>query len=81
MKTYRYLLNARPDMFTAFEKKLNGKTTSLVERVMRTVNLRINVGKWSTGGALNSLKVRLSYYYNDFDVDDKSYDQIRIQNT
>ncbi len=79
MKTYQYLLNAKPDMFTAFEKKLNGKTTSLVERVMRTVNLRINVGKWSTHGALNALKVRLSYYYNGFDVLDKNYDKIRIQ--
>ncbi len=79
MKTYTYLLNAKPDMFTAFEKKLNGKTTSLVERVMRTVNLRINVGKWSTRGALNALKVRLAYYYNGFDVCDKNYDKIRIQ--
>ena len=66
-------------MFTAFEKKLNGKTTSLVERVMRTVNLRINVGKWSTTGALNALKVRLAYYYNGFDVSDKNYDKIKIQ--
>ncbi len=79
LKTYTYLLNAKPDMFTAFEKKLNGRTTSLVERVMRTVNLRIDVGKWSTSGALNALKVRLSYYYNDFDVCDKNYDKIRIQ--
>ena len=79
MKTYHYLLNAKPDMFTAFEKKLNGKTTSLVERVMRTVNLRINVGKWSTTGALNALKIRLAYYYNGFDVSDKNYDKIRIQ--
>ena len=79
MKTYSYLLNAKPDMFTAFEKKLNGRTTSLVERVMRTVNLRINVGKWSSSGALNALKIRLAYYYNDFDVCDKNYDKIRIQ--
>ncbi len=76
---YTYLLNAKPDIFTAFEKKLNGKTTSLVERVMRTVNLRINVGKWSTSGALNALKVRLAYYYNGFDVCDKNYGKIRIQ--
>ena len=79
IKTYQYLLNAKPDMFSAFEKKLNGKTTSLVERVMRTVNLRINVGKWSTAGALNALKVRLAYYYNGFDVCDKNYDKILIQ--
>src|SRR5208337_3723679 len=38
--TASYLENAQPDMFTAIEKRLNGKTTSKVERVMRTVNMR-----------------------------------------
>ena len=33
---------------------------------MRTVNLRVNVGKWSTKGALNDIKIRLAYYYNGF---------------
>lgn len=65
-----HLRNALPDMFSAFKKRLNGSTTSKVERVMRTVNLRINVGKWSTQGALNAVKVRLAHYYNDFDVQD-----------
>ena len=63
-----YLENARPDMFTALEKRLNGKTTSRVERVMRTVNMRVNVSKWSDTGALNVTKVRLAYYYNGFDA-------------
>ena len=45
-----YLTNAAPDMFTAVENRLEGKTSSRVERVMRTVNLRINTGKWSTTG-------------------------------
>jgi len=72
LKTYTYLVNARPDMFTAFKKKMNGKTTSLVERVMRTVNMRIDAGKWSINGALNALKIRLAYYYNGFDVCDNS---------
>jgi len=63
-----YLQGARPDMFTAISNRLNGKTTSKVERVMRTVNLRINVGKWSPHGALNATKIRLAYYYNGFDV-------------
>jgi hypothetical protein len=63
-----YLENARPDMFTAIENKLNGKTTSKVERVMRTVNMRTNVSKWSKAGVLNIIKVRLAYYYNDFDA-------------
>ena len=63
-----YLTNASDDLFTSIENKLNGKTTSYVERVMRTVNMRINVGKWSASGALNATKVRLAYYYNNFDV-------------
>ena len=64
-----YLTNAAPDMFTAIENGLEGKTSSRVERVMRTVNLRINAGKWSTDGALNAMKIRLAYYYNGFDVE------------
>lgn len=63
-----YLLNARGDLFTSLENKLMGYTTSHVERVMRTVNLRINVGKWSLKGALNSTKIRLAYYYNGWDA-------------
>jgi len=63
-----YLKNAKPDMFTALEKRLVGKTTSRVERVMRTVNTRVNVSKWSKAGALNVTKVRLAYYYNGFDA-------------
>jgi len=63
-----YLENAQPDMFTAVEKRLNGKTTSKVERVMRTVNMRANVSKWSAAGALNVTKIRLAYYYNGFDA-------------
>lgn len=63
-----YLENAKADMFSAISRKMQGKTTSHAERVMRTVNMRINVGKWSPRGALNAMKVRLSYYYNGFDV-------------
>lgn len=66
--TVSYLENARPDMFTAVKKRLDGKTTSKVERLMRTVNMRVNVSKWSTAGALNATKVRLAYYYNGFDA-------------
>lgn len=67
-RTVSYLENARPDMFTAIDKRLNGKTTSKVERVMRTVNMRVNVSKWSDAGALNVTKIRLAYYYNGFDA-------------
>ena len=73
-----YLQNAMPDMFTAFKNKLNGKTTSKVERVMRTVNLRINVGKWSASGALNAVKIRLAHYYNGFDIDEPDDNNITV---
>jgi hypothetical protein len=63
-----YLENASSDMYTALENRLNGKTTSRVERVMRTVNMRVNISKWSTEGALNVVKVRLAYYYNGYDA-------------
>jgi hypothetical protein len=66
--TVSYLENARPDMFTAITKRLEGKTTSRVERLMRTVNMRVNVSKWSISGSLNVTKVRLAYYYNGFDA-------------
>lgn len=72
MKTYQYLLNAKPDMFNALENKYYCKSQSLVERVMKTVNARIDVGKWGTAGALNVLKARLAYYYNDFNVSFKN---------
>lgn len=62
-----YLENARGNLFTAFRNKLEGKTTSKVERVMKTVNMRIKMGKWSANGALNAIKVRLAHYYNGFD--------------
>ncbi len=39
-----------------------------VDRLTRTVNLWINVGKWSTQGALNVMKVRLADYYHGFDA-------------
>jgi len=63
-----YLQNARGDMFTCIRNRLNGKTTSHAERVMKTINYRINVGKWTPAGALNVNKIRLAYYYNGFDV-------------
>ena len=62
-----YLENARPDLFNAVSNRIVGKTTSHAERVMRTVNLRINYGKWSHNGALNAMKIRLAFYYNGFD--------------
>jgi len=62
-----YLENSKCDLFVAFRNRLDGATTSKVERVMRTVNMRTKMGKWSANGALNAIKVRLAYYYNGFD--------------
>ncbi len=66
--TVSHLENAREDMFTAIANRLEGKTTSKVERLFRTVNMRSKVSKWSKQGALNVTKVRLAYYYNGFDA-------------
>ena len=66
--TVAYLQNAREDLFTALSNRLQEKTTSRVERLFRTVNMRINVGKRSPSGGLNVTKVRLAYYYNGFDA-------------
>ena len=64
-----YLENAKKDMFTSLESKMNGRTTSHAERVMKTINKRVNVGKWSMKGVLNAMKIRLAYYYNEFDIE------------
>ena len=66
--TAAYLQNARADLFTARSNRLQEKTTSKVERLFRTVNMRIDVGKWSTTGGLNVTKIWLAYYYNGFDA-------------
>lgn len=66
--TTNYLLNARADLFSGIEKRVMGATLSYIERVMRTVNMRINVAKWSNESALAVSKIRGAYYYNDFDV-------------
>ncbi len=62
-----YLKNAKPDMFKAVKNNFFGRTTSHAERVMKTMNARINVGKWTPQGALNISKIRLAYYYNGYD--------------
>ena len=41
---------------------------SLFERNIRTVNLRVNVGEWSTKGVLNTMKIRLAYCYKGFNT-------------
>lgn len=73
-----YLKNAKPDLFTCLKNRLEGRATSLVERVMRTVNMRINVGKWTSSGALNATKVRLAHYYNDWQPGEPAKENIKI---
>jgi hypothetical protein len=74
-----YLLNASPDMFSAIENRMDGKSSSLVERVMRTVNLRVNAGKWSPSGALNAMNLRLAHYYNGWRPCEPEIPSINIQ--
>jgi len=66
--SYTFLENARDDIFTGISKRISGGTTSLIERVMRTVNQRINVAKWSAKSALSVAIIRGAYYYNGYDV-------------
>ena len=54
-------------LFTAVRNSLHGRSTSQAERVMRTVNLRVDFGKWSEEGVLNAMKIRLAFYYNGYD--------------
>ncbi len=67
-KTVSFLTNAKSDMFTGIERRISGGTSSLIERVMRTINQRINISKWSQASALAVAKLRGAYYYNDFDI-------------
>ena len=69
-----YLMNIGSNMFTMLQNRLNGKSNSHAERVMRNVNLRINYGKWSIKGALNAMKVRLAFYYNGYDPSKNDFD-------
>ena len=63
-----FLKTAQGDVFSGIEKRIGGGATSLMERVRRTVNQRINVAKWSTASALSVAIIRGAYYYNGYDV-------------
>lgn len=67
--TATYLENCKDGLFTYNEYE-NDKFTSKTERSMRTINQRINVGVWSEAGALNVIKILLSYYYNGIGASD-----------
>jgi len=66
--TAQYFSDAKEDLFSGIEKRVMGATLSYIERVMRTINMRINVAKWSSESALAVAKIRGAYYYNGFDV-------------
>lgn len=63
-----YLKNAQANLFRGVENKLNGKTSSHAERVMRTLKMRTAVGKWNDKSALNIIKIRLAHYYNKWEA-------------
>jgi hypothetical protein len=66
--SFKFLKNAELDIFSGIERKISGGTTSLLERVMRTINQRINVAQWSSKTALAVAKIRGAYYYNGLTV-------------
>ncbi|MEA3445957.1 MAG: hypothetical protein U9R19_14655 [Bacteroidota bacterium] len=68
--TATYLKTCTENFYTYKKEKNTNIYTSKTERSMRTINARINVGVWSDDGALNAIKIRLSYYYNGFGMPD-----------
>jgi len=66
--TVIYLNNARRDIFRGIKEGLLNGTVSLLERMMRTINQRIDIGKWSNDVGLSICKIRAAYYYNGFDI-------------
>lgn len=66
--TVTFLENAYGDIFRGIERKISGGTISLIERVIRTINQRINIAQWSSESALAVAKIRGAYYYNNFDA-------------
>ena len=66
--TFIYLNNARRDIFRGIREGLLNGTVSLLERMMRTINQRIDIGKWSNDGGLSICKIIAAYYYNGFDI-------------
>lgn len=62
--TAAYLDMAAPLSQTYRYKGSGSATTSKTERVMRTLNKRINVGTWSMRGAEAICRLRGAWYYN-----------------
>ncbi len=66
-KIGNYLNKYKYNLFHFLKYSNLDKTTSKVERSMRTINNRIDIGgSWSRDGALSLLKIRLAHYYNNW---------------
>jgi len=68
-----YLTQAQGYLFPFLDTRYPGskivKTSSLVERVMREINVRIDVpARWSAKGSEHMIKLRLSVVYNHLDL-------------
>lgn len=63
-----YLMGCTENLFTYEQAQLTHKYSTKIERMMRTVNQRMDVGVWTDKGALAVAKIRLAHYYNGFTV-------------
>ncbi|MEM9850240.1 MAG: hypothetical protein AAF847_20275 [Bacteroidota bacterium] len=61
-----YLMGCCEHLFTFEEQELVHENSSKMERMMRTVNQRMDIGVWTDQGALAVAKIRLAYFYNGF---------------
>ena len=59
-----YLMGCCDHLFTFEKEQLIHKNSSKIERMMRTVNQRMDIGVWTDDGALAVAKIRLAYFYN-----------------
>jgi hypothetical protein len=66
INSYVHLRNAEPEISTFWEHGIAGATTSPVEREMREINRRADVGvRWSVPGVENLLLVKMHLAIND----------------
>jgi hypothetical protein len=64
--TMSFLMNAAEHLYTHHEIPIPTLYSTKIERMMRTVNQRMDIGVWSEKGALAVAKIRLAYFYNGF---------------
>lgn len=66
-KTASYLSRVGPDLNATTKIGICNSVTSLTERVMNTLNKRINVGVWSRSGVESIARIRAAIYYNGWE--------------